>query len=113
MRFGAISGTAPRARPDSREWRVVSGGWWVTTHVTHHPPLTTHDCTWSASCFFAASKPCSWHILSAEAAMKWSDEGRSSNIEDRRGSGVGRMGMGIGGTAVLLVLSLLFGRNFF
>ena len=48
--------------------------------------------------------------------MKWSDEGRSSNIEDRRGSGGfggGRMGMGIGGTAVLLVLSLLFGRNLF
>jgi predicted metalloprotease len=45
--------------------------------------------------------------------MKWSDEGRSSNIEDRRGGGGGRMGMGIGGTAVLLVLSLLFGRNLF
>ena len=45
--------------------------------------------------------------------MKWDDTGRSSNIEDRRGSGVGRMGMGIGGTAVLLVLSLLFGRNLF
>ena len=45
--------------------------------------------------------------------MKWNDLGRSSNIEDRRGSGVGRMGMGIGGTAVLLVLSLLFGRNLF
>jgi len=45
--------------------------------------------------------------------MKWSDMGRSSNIEDRRGMGGGRMGMGIGGTAVLLVLSLLFGRNLF
>jgi uncharacterized protein len=44
--------------------------------------------------------------------MKWSDQGRSSNVEDRRGMG-GRMGMGIGGTAVLLVLSLLFGRNMF
>jgi predicted metalloprotease len=40
------------------------------------------------------------------------DEGRSSNIEDRRGFG-GRAGLGIGGTAVLLVLSLLFGRNLF
>jgi predicted metalloprotease len=40
------------------------------------------------------------------------DDGRSSNIEDRRGFG-GRAGMGIGGTAVLLVLSLLFGRNLF
>jgi uncharacterized protein len=47
--------------------------------------------------------------------MKWSDRGRSSNIEDRRGGGggIGRMGMGLGGTAILLVLSLLFGRNLF
>jgi hypothetical protein len=45
--------------------------------------------------------------------MKWSDTGRSSNIEDRRGMGVGRVGLGIGGTAILLVLSLLFGRNLF
>src|SRR3954447_18642072 len=47
--------------------------------------------------------------------MKWSDLGRSSNIEDRRGGGggFGRMGMGLGGTAILLVLSLLFGRNLF
>jgi predicted metalloprotease len=44
--------------------------------------------------------------------MKWTDQGRSSNVEDRRGMG-GRVGMGIGGTAVLLVLSLLFGRNLF
>jgi hypothetical protein len=44
--------------------------------------------------------------------MKWNDLGRSSNLEDRRGMG-GRMGMGVGGTAVLLVLSLLFGRNLF
>jgi len=38
----------------------------------------------------------------------------SSNIEDRRASGglVGR-GLGIGGTVVVLVLSLLFGRNLF
>ena len=46
--------------------------------------------------------------------MKWSDLGRSANLEDRRGmGGGGRLGMGIGGTAVLLVLSLLFGRNLF
>ncbi len=44
--------------------------------------------------------------------MLWKDEGRSSNLEDRRGMG-GRAGMGIGGTAVLLILSLIFGRNFF
>jgi uncharacterized protein len=47
--------------------------------------------------------------------MLWKDEGRSSNIEDRRGAGggIGGAGMGIGGTVVLLVLSLLFGRNLF
>jgi hypothetical protein len=44
--------------------------------------------------------------------MLWNDNGRSSNLEDRRGMG-GRAGMGIGGTVVLLVLSLIFGRNFF
>ena len=50
--------------------------------------------------------------------MRWTDEGRSSNIEDRRGGGGGmfgggggKMGMGIGGTVVLLILSLIFGRN--
>ncbi|MDB4912534.1 MAG: protein of unknown function zinc metallopeptidase [Gemmatimonadetes bacterium] len=42
--------------------------------------------------------------------MLWNDNGRSSNIEDRRGLG-GRAGMGIGGTVVLLVLSLIFGRD--
>jgi len=44
--------------------------------------------------------------------MLWKDQGRSSNLEDRRGFS-GRAGMGIGGTAVLLILSLIFGRNFF
>ena len=44
--------------------------------------------------------------------MLWNDEGRSSNLEDRRGFS-GPAGMGIGGTAVLLVLSLVFGHNFF
>ncbi|MES2177802.1 MAG: neutral zinc metallopeptidase [Gemmatimonadota bacterium] len=44
--------------------------------------------------------------------MLWKDNGRSSNLEDRRGFG-GRAGLGIGGTAVLLILSLVFGRNFF
>ncbi len=52
--------------------------------------------------------------------MRWTDEGRSSNIEDRRGAGGGgggmfggggRMGMGLGGTVVLLILSLIFGRD--
>jgi uncharacterized protein len=47
--------------------------------------------------------------------MLWKDNGRSSNLEDARGSTGfgGRAGMGIGGTAVLLILSLIFGRNFF
>src|ERR1043166_6263437 len=47
--------------------------------------------------------------------MLWKNNGRSSKLEDARGSGGfgGRAGMGIGGTAVLLILSLIFGRNFF
>ncbi|MDQ2668118.1 MAG: zinc metallopeptidase [Gemmatimonadota bacterium] len=48
--------------------------------------------------------------------MLWKDNGRSKNLEDGRASGGGfggRAGMGIGGTAVLLILSLVFGHNFF
>ena len=48
--------------------------------------------------------------------MLWKDNGRSADLEDGRASGGGfggRAGMGIGGTAVLLVLSLVFGHNFF
>ena len=49
--------------------------------------------------------------------MLWKDGGRDSNLEDGRASGGGgfggRAGMGIGGTAVLLILSLVFGHNFF
>lgn len=44
--------------------------------------------------------------------MRIGNGGRSSNVEDRRGLG-GRAGMGIGGTVVVLVLSLLFGKNLF
>ena len=48
--------------------------------------------------------------------MRWTPGGDNSNIEDRRGQSggsfpVGR-GMGIGGAVVLLVLSLIFGRDF-
>lgn len=43
--------------------------------------------------------------------MRFGMGGRSSNVEDRRGLG-GKAGMGIGGTVVLLVLSLIFGRDF-
>ena len=49
--------------------------------------------------------------------MRWTPGGSSRNVEDRRGQGGGGMrlggGMGLGGAAVLLVLSLLFGRNLF
>src|ERR1043166_2217368 len=49
-----------------------------------------------------------------EDAMRWSPGADSSNVEDRRGQrGVGMAPMGIGGTVVLLVLSLIFGHNFF
>ena len=45
--------------------------------------------------------------------MRWTPGGDRSNLEDRRsGGGVGR-GLGIGGTVVVLALSLLFGRNLF
>jgi uncharacterized protein len=46
--------------------------------------------------------------------MLWTPGGRSPNREDRRssGGGMGR-GLGIGGTVVVLALSLLFGRNLF
>ena len=51
--------------------------------------------------------------------MRWTPGGSSSNVEDRRGMGggggfrLGGGGMGIGGALVVLVLSLLFGRNLF
>jgi uncharacterized protein len=48
--------------------------------------------------------------------MRWTPGGESSDIEDRRGSsgfGFGGMPIGIGGAVVLLILSLLFGKNFF
>src|SRR5215212_1679188 len=45
--------------------------------------------------------------------MRWTPGGTSRNVEDRRGSGgMGMAPMGIGGTVVLLVLSLIFGRDF-
>ena len=49
--------------------------------------------------------------------MEWQDQGISSDLEDRRGSSGGgfgfRGGMGIGGFILLLILSLVTGRNFF
>ena len=51
--------------------------------------------------------------------MRWTPGGVSPNIEDRRGSGGGGFSfgrgpqLGCGGLVILLVLSLLTGRNFF
>ena len=52
--------------------------------------------------------------------MRWTRGNRSSDIEDRRGQtpsgGMGMRvggGLGIGGVLILLVLSLVFGQNFF
>jgi predicted metalloprotease len=46
-------------------------------------------------------------------AMRWSPGGASNNVEDRRGSrGVGLAPVGIGGSVILIILSLLFGRDF-
>ena len=47
--------------------------------------------------------------------MRWTPGGRSPNLEDRRSSsgGLGGGTLGIGGTVVVLALSLLFGRNLF
>ena len=45
--------------------------------------------------------------------MRWSPGRDSGNVEDRRGAGgVGMGPVGIGGSIVLLVLSLIFGRDF-
>ena len=46
--------------------------------------------------------------------MRWTPGQRSSNVEDRRGAGIGiGRGVGLGGGAILLILSLLLGRNLF
>jgi predicted metalloprotease len=50
--------------------------------------------------------------------MRWTPGNESSNIEDRRGDsggggGFGGIHLGIGGTVIVLVLSLLFHRNLF
>lgn len=43
--------------------------------------------------------------------MKWTNNGTSNDVEDRRGGGFVKLG--IGGTLVVGALSLLFGRNLF
>lgn len=49
--------------------------------------------------------------------MRWTPGGSSSDVEDRRGEGGGRfaggMRVGLGGFVVLLILSLVFKRDFF
>jgi len=50
--------------------------------------------------------------------MRWTPGGRSDDLEDRRdegggGGGIGGMHIGIGGFLILLVLSLVFKRDFF
>jgi uncharacterized protein len=50
--------------------------------------------------------------------VRWSDRGRSSDLEDRRGespagTGFGLPHIGLGGAVILLLLSLIFHRNFF
>jgi uncharacterized protein len=48
--------------------------------------------------------------------MDWTPGGRSSDVEDRRGGGgfgIGGGGLGIGGFIIVLLLSLVFHKNFF
>ncbi|MEL7372101.1 MAG: neutral zinc metallopeptidase [Myxococcota bacterium] len=46
--------------------------------------------------------------------MRWQDRGTSSNVEDRRAGGGRRAaGLGLAGTLVLIVLSVVFQKNFF
>ena len=48
--------------------------------------------------------------------MRWTPGGRSDDLEDRRneaGGGIGGIHLGIGGMLILLVLSIVFKRDFF
>jgi len=48
--------------------------------------------------------------------MRWTPGGRSDDLEDRRdegGGGIGGMHIGIGGFVILLILSVVFKRDFF
>src|SRR5687767_6654787 len=64
-------------------------------------------------------EPCPASVLLSPPSMRWTPGGVSSDIEDRRGGGGGFGGfgrgpqIGCGGAIILLVLSLLTGRNFF
>src|SRR5436853_391135 len=58
-----------------------------------------------------------WYSTCSLVAMRWTPGGISSDIEDRRSEGgggfggFGGRGLGIGGTLVLLALSVLFRQN--
>jgi len=44
--------------------------------------------------------------------MKWRTSRTSTNVEDRRGMGMGGVGgLGIGGLVIVLIVSMLFGKN--
>lgn len=43
--------------------------------------------------------------------MKWNRARRSSNVEDRRGIGGGTIKLGLGGLAIVVVISLFMGKN--
>lgn len=45
--------------------------------------------------------------------MKWTEGGTSSDVEDRRGMGGTGLKVGLGGTIVIGLLSVVFGRNLF
>src|SRR6185503_11631070 len=57
----------------------------------------------------------SWPIIAIyertqrEARMRWRNERQSTNVEDRRGMGGGRIALGGGGLIIVLLLSWLFG----
>ena len=49
-------------------------------------------------------------LFALSNGMKWSPGGRSSNLEDKRGRGMGGP-LGIGGGLIMLVLTLIFGPD--
>src|SRR5713101_3712008 len=75
----------------------------------------------AARCYFAgftASAIIHLYRAGEGIVMRWTQGGRSEDLEDRRdegGGGAGGFGgirLGIGGTIIILLLSLLFKRDF-